>query len=200
MAATYYVWGANLTFRLGDYELANQHAERANALSFKPFAQYGFSVRIQTEALIAMARARLDQRHARQACKIGKFVWKKLKSYEVDCPENFSFKRSMVEAELRSLKKRRHNQSDVQQIVALYEKAVQDAFQQGFTHEAALARELAGDFMHREGNETNAKRYWEQAYRLYRTWGATKKAEQLRSKTGPLEFDGAPVESPVVRD
>lgn len=180
---TYFVWAANLAFRFGDYELAYSLAQQADRFHFKPFAQFGFSVRLQTDALTAAALARLGRMSPRKARKICKSVWKKMKSWEADCPENFFCKRSMVEAELKSLK-HRHSQRESDKILSLYNAAVQDAVDHGFIQEAALASELAGDYLQTRGIDAKSKEYWEQAYRFYIKWGGMHKAAHLAAKTG----------------
>jgi len=61
----------------------------------------------------------------------------------------------------------------------LYDRAIQHAKAHGFTHEAALANELAACLHADRDSQTPARGYMAEARRLYEVWGASAKVAQL---------------------
>ncbi len=60
-----------------------------------------------------------------------------------------------------------------------YDQAIDGAIKTGFVEEAALACEMAGDFMNRCNDHEHARNYWSEAQTWYLEWGATEKATQV---------------------
>ena len=67
-----------------------------------------------------------------------------------------------------------------------FDLAIQLASRAGFTQDAALANELAGEAMLRANERHQASEYLTRAYSLYTEWGAQAKVEQLVAKHGLL--------------
>ncbi len=177
---SYMSTNANLAYRFGEYHRAEDLAESSRRLKYDHIASYNScSVRL-FEALISISCARLG-RERRKNCNIARQGLKKITSWAADCPENFSYLQKMLEAELRSLKPQKGVNVWTH---ALYNQAITEATKEGFTQHAALACELAGDYLYRQGELVSAKQYWVEAHSKYMTWGATVKAAELRNKTG----------------
>ena len=110
------------------------------------------------------------------------FNQKQLKKWAKYAPENLLHKWHLVEAERcktngKSLKAMRH-----------YDKAVTLAKVNGYTHEEALANELAAKFYLTKGYERIAKTYMKEACYLYTLWGAKAKVDQLNKKYSELLY------------
>ncbi|GET41262.1 hybrid sensor histidine kinase/response regulator [Microseira wollei] len=100
--------------------------------------------------------------------------------WTVHAASNFQHKYDLVEAE----KARVLGQTLV--AMELYDLAIQGAKEQGYTHEEALANELAGEFYLCLGREKIAKTYLTEAYYGYTCWGATAKIQDLESRYSQL--------------
>ncbi len=68
--------------------------------------------------------------------------------------------------------------------MSLHDEAVVGAVNHGFTLDARWLVSLLVISKSRHGNAVVANKYWERAYGLYLTSGATSKAAQLVAKTG----------------
>jgi len=81
----------------------------------------------------------------------------------------------LVEAELARIK------GENNLAAAYYDKAIQTAEEHEYTHECALACELAAKFYLASNRKTLAKFYLEEAYYYYTKWGAIAKLKHLES-------------------
>ncbi len=98
----------------------------------------------------------------------------KLQKWAQHVPENYQVKYDLVCAEFARVK------GEVTVAMRLYEQAIEQAWQQGFLQEAALANELAGEFYLQLGHPKIAKIYLTEAYIAYNNWGALAKGHALR--------------------
>jgi predicted ATPase/GAF domain-containing protein len=101
------------------------------------------------------------------------FNQKQLKKWAKYAPENLLHKWHLVEAERcktngKSLKAYRH-----------YDRAIKLARENGYTHEEALANELAAKYYLTSGYNRIAMAYIKEACYLYAIWGAKAKVDQL---------------------
>ena len=64
----------------------------------------------------------------------------------------------------------------------LYEQAAQQAKKQGYPHHAALAHEQRARLLVELRRETSAVAAFKEAIRMYKTWGAKLKAEELENE------------------
>ena len=67
-----------------------------------------------------------------------------------------------------------------------YERAIAHAREHGFTHEEALANELAARFYIGRGSNTPARAYLMEAIDAYADWGAQAKADHLEAELGDI--------------
>ncbi len=102
-------------------------------------------------------------------------VWKR------KCPENFTCKYLLIEAELARINGR------VEKALELYLKAITETKIQGFVHIEALGNELLGKFYLTRQGPLEAKSRLTEARNLYIAWGALAKADHL-SKQYPSLF------------
>jgi hypothetical protein len=164
-----------------DYELAQQHVEHRRNLEFAPLGSYISVVVRFKEALICTSRARLTidvKKNIRNAST----VLKLMRRWARHCKENFLHKKQLVEAELLSLKKPRQSSSRL--ILTLYNQSIEGALREEFTQEAALACELCGDYLNRQGERVQAATFLKKAQDLYLNWGASEKVAHLCQRNG----------------
>src|SRR5262245_32596862 len=89
---------------------------------------------------------------------------------------NFNHKYQLVKAELCFALGKYYKAMEY------YDRAIEGAIKQSFTHEEALAKELAGDFYLARGRPRLAHEYLREAYGAYIRWGAVIKLQQLEPK------------------
>jgi len=68
-----------------------------------------------------------------------------------------------------------------QRVRRLFDRAIAAASKAGFMHDAALAKELAGEYFLRMGDISWAQHYLQASCDLYQSWGADAKVRQLES-------------------
>ena len=91
---------------------------------------------------------------------------------------NFENKHLLLLAECQ------YTQGDMEKAAATFEASIKSAKEHKFTHELALAFELAGYFYKDRGDETTAINMLKKAHEAYVEWGAIGKAKLLRQSTG----------------
>ncbi|MEO8764222.1 MAG: adenylate/guanylate cyclase domain-containing protein [Ginsengibacter sp.] len=96
-----------------------------------------------------------------------------LKKYEKFCPCNFSHKILLLEAEYQYL----DGNNEAAKI--LYDKALKSATENGMTNDLAYCWERAGRFFLNTKQELLANFYLQNAYRVYKRWGAEAKLKQM---------------------
>lgn len=115
------------------------------------------------------------------------------------CPENFSCRHFLVEAEIARITGRELEAADS------YEKAIAAAIENEFTQVEALANERAGRFWLARGNDRIAGMYLNEAHGGWHRWGAKHKIELFEKEfldyflpgveAGRPALDQVPVES-----
>jgi PAS domain S-box-containing protein len=120
-----------------------------------------------------------------------------LEIWAENCPENFETRAALVRAEIARIEDR---ELDAER---LYEQAIRSARANGFTHNEALANELASRFYAARGFEKIARAYLQDARCGYLRWGADGKVRQLEQlhpylrdppvSASPTTTIGAPV-------
>ncbi len=100
----------------------------------------------------------------------------KMQVWAFHAPMNYQHKYDLVEAE----KARVLGQNE--KAIALYDRAILAAGEQGYIQEEALANELAAEFHAARGSHKIAQFYLTEAYYGYIRWGATAKVNDLESK------------------
>jgi predicted ATPase/signal transduction histidine kinase/tRNA A-37 threonylcarbamoyl transferase component Bud32 len=100
----------------------------------------------------------------------------RMKHWAYHAPCNFQHKYDLVEAEkARVLGK-------IGEAIALYDRAIVGAREQGYVQEEAIANELAAEFHLALGSERIGLFYLTEAYYCYIRWGATAKVKDLEEK------------------
>ncbi len=173
----HYTFATEVAFLFRDIELAEQLVVKRRNLKFELFHSYQYKACIFKEALICIAQARSSSRK-RQLVKNAKKHLHRVTKWAGICQENFSNKQLLIEAELLALKPSRTVKALT---VARYDESIEVALREGFVQEAALASELCGDYLNRQGSvyKARASSYRHTARDLYTKWGATEKASQL---------------------
>ena len=118
----------------------------------------------------------LDDRRQKQALRKVTSNQKKMKNWALHAPSNFQHKYDLVEAEKARVK------GDDFKAIEYYEQAIKGAKEQEYTHEEALAQELAGEFHLARGREKMGQFYIIESYYGYIRWGATSKIADLESR------------------
>jgi PAS domain S-box-containing protein len=98
---------------------------------------------------------------------------RQLETWAQGCPENFENRAALVAAEIARIEGR-HLEA-----MGLYEQAMRSARENEFTHNEALAHELAGRFYLDRDFETNGLAHLRNARLGYALWGADGKVAQL---------------------
>jgi len=109
------------------------------------------------------------------------------------CPENHKHHYCLLRAEW--LRSRRPDAKHYAKAMDLYEQAIEQAREQGFMLEEALACELAGRLYLDWNKPGIARTYLQDAYARYRDWGARAKLAQLR-QLYPHELESRPRDLP----
>ena len=99
-----------------------------------------------------------------------------MKNWAHHAPSNFQHKYKLVEAEKARV------QGNYAKAMDNYDEAILGAKKQGYTHEEALANELAGEFHIARGKENIGTFYILEAYYGYIRWGAIAKVKDLESR------------------
>ncbi len=100
---------------------------------------------------------------------------KQIRKYEKYCPSDYSHKIFLLEAEYKYL------EGDNEAAKILYDKALKAATQINITGDLAYTWERAGRFFVNTKQDLLANFYLQNAYRVYKRWGATAKLKQMES-------------------
>ena len=98
-----------------------------------------------------------------------------IRKYEKYCPEDYSHKILLLEAESKYL------EGDNEEAKILYDKALKAATQTNITGDLALTWERAGRFFMNTKQDLLANFYLQNAYRIYKRWGALAKLKQMEN-------------------
>ena len=159
-------------------------ATRAEALlwtspTFIVMADYRFYAALARLAQFDEASA--DERHS--ILMIIETHRKMLAVWAENCPETFSNRAALVEAEIARIEGR---ELDAER---LYEEAIHSAREYGFVQNEGLTNELAGRFYAARGFEKIAHAYLQDARYCYLRWGADGKVRQLERSHPQLRED-----------
>jgi tetratricopeptide (TPR) repeat protein len=101
---------------------------------------------------------------------------KVMRVWSLSCPENFLGKQLLVEAELAAVLKKRT------EAYSKYYLAIIQSRDSGMIMQEALANERAGKFCASIGDKETARKYFNEALRLYKAWGGTAKYKHLEAE------------------
>ncbi|MCP4130439.1 MAG: hypothetical protein GY754_05610, partial [bacterium] len=139
---------------------------------FIPMYYFYFSL-----AMLSCYR-RVDRKTQRKYLKQVKFNRKKIELCAHHAPMNHLHRYYLVEAELERVRAR----TDENRAMKLYEQAIREARKNGFTHEEALANELAAQYHFSRNYKKIAELYLSNAYTCYARWGIPGKLKQLEEE------------------
>jgi PAS domain S-box-containing protein len=170
----YWIRQLELRFFARDYHGALAAASKARALlwtspSIFETAEYEFYAALAVAALLPAGPAPLQEE--RLNVLIGH--QQRLKAWAENCPDNFETREALVAAEIARIEGR------LLEAERLYEQAIRAANVNGFVHNEAIAKELAGRFYAARGFDTIAQAYVREARNAYSRWGAVAKVRQL---------------------
>ncbi|MDO9553376.1 ATP-binding sensor histidine kinase [Rhodonellum sp.] len=151
-----------------------------------------FSHAFYTALSIAACYEELDEVEQKQQLKVFKKYLKDMKHWETGCPENFGQHAQLLEAEGYAMA----NQFGKAQLS--YERSIQMAAQNKFTHVEAIANERAAILAAKNQMGKQSRNYMEEAWDVYARWGAHAKClqlevsypELLKSRSLPEELEG----------
>jgi predicted ATPase/signal transduction histidine kinase len=141
------------------------------------FSQVGATESVYWEGMIAAARhdeAPVEERAALAARVIRSR--EKLDRWALHCPPNFRHKELLLSAELARVEGRELD------AMTFYDQAKESARAGGFTHQEALAAELAGRLHLQKGRSSLAAFYLKEARGAYARWGALAKVRALEAR------------------
>jgi len=172
MLAIYYVYKAQTLFILGKTQEAYDTLQLATPyaptiLSFTAFFDHNFYTSL-------LNLQKYETTKEQTVFEVVQTNQESMKVWAENCPENFLHKYQLVEAETARIKKKKWHI-----IVELYEQAIENAQQNGFIQDAALANELCAKYFLSIGKNKYASLHIVEAYQFYNQWGATAKLRQL---------------------
>ncbi len=152
--------------------LALQHIKRVAGTVFE--IQFCFYDALVQVALIDRG---LGSKQRRKAFRTITKYSTTLSRYAEQTPMIFLNKYYLVEAE-----KNRINAKPMHKILSAYKKAIYYASQHELKHEEALAKELAGRYFEKMGDNISATGYYREAQYCYELWGASAKNRWIEQK------------------
>ncbi|MGG6295514.1 trifunctional serine/threonine-protein kinase/ATP-binding protein/sensor histidine kinase [Leptolyngbya sp. AN02str] len=166
-----------LSYLYGRYEDAIEAAKEAEPTlpanaGFFPIIQYYFYYPLSLAALYPTANAE----EKNQYWKILQQHQQTVKTWADHCPENFLHRYLLLSAEMARLT------GNYAGAIEGYDRAIAAANVNEYTHEAALANELAAQFYLNWGKERIAQDYLIEAYYGYSRWGAKAKVADLETR------------------
>lgn len=166
-----------LSYHFGELEAAKEHAAEARKLLEAVLAKFEIPNHHFYEALTHLELARKTKGTTRLG-HLWKAKWplSKLKTWSKTAPQNFQHKVDLIEA----VKLLVDNKSSDARV--FFDKAIAGALENEFTHEAALAYELAGRSCVEDGMDSLASYYLKAAHTTYREWGGLAKSELLEQQ------------------
>jgi len=169
-----YFYAMDVAYMFGDYDHAARMAHENRDVSKAPSAHIMFPELRCKEALVTFALAR-QGRTKPKSLRLAKKKVRLFKKWAERSPRSYSQKAKLLEAELASLKV----VANPEVVYGLYDEAIALAAKEGFTNDAAVACERAGDFRDSCGDTEGAISMWKRAVDLYNKWGVKAKGKAL---------------------
>jgi predicted ATPase/signal transduction histidine kinase/tRNA A-37 threonylcarbamoyl transferase component Bud32 len=162
-----------------NYVLQNQAAAVENTELARIYAGSGAGLMLSAvycfyDSLVLLAQC--DQAETPQRSQILQTVIANqniMQQWAASAPMNYQHKADLISAELARIEARLYD------AMALYDRAIQGATQNGYIQEAALANERAANFYLAQGKKHIAQGYMTDAYYGYVQWGAIAKVNHL---------------------
>ena len=163
-----------LCYLFGDYNAAIHHAKESRTLLEAVLSKFEIPNHHFYEALSMLALyTKSNSSDKRKYMSRIKKNMRQLKKWAKDAPENFQHKYNLLKAERMNVLGQIHKAS------LFYDKAIKGAAKNYFTHEEAIAHELAGNFYLKQKSEHLAEYYLKASYNAFREWGAKAKLIKL---------------------
>lgn len=174
---TYYLFKIQLYYLFGDYKNALNTSEKAmkNLESIIGYIFYAQHIFYNSLAITAVYD-KLCEKEQKWYFKILKRNQHKMRKRSDDCPENFSHKYLLVNAEIARLK------GNDKEAMILYDKAIKSAGENEYIQDEAIANELTAKYYLSTGGEKIAAVYINEAYQKYKCWGADRKTNSLKKQ------------------
>ena len=119
--------------------------------------------------------SRKDRKTQRKILATVKANQVQMKIWADNCPENFLHKYLLIEAELGRI--RQHKKWKV---IAIYQRAIEEARVSDYIQNEALANELAANFWIESDQKKFAEIFFFSSIQRYEEWGAYRKSEMLK--------------------
>ena len=167
-----------LAYIFGRYEVAAQMYQRCfeNGLPKHLMSRFGVCSCVFYGGLTALEMANIDPNNPKWL-SVFEDSMSKMKKWAMAAAWNCEHKLALLQAE------KLRNVGD-QGAVEAFERAARLANEHGFLHEAAIAYERCGIFLLAMGSGSSARNQYNKAYDAYLRWGALRKCEDIRDKTG----------------
>jgi predicted ATPase/signal transduction histidine kinase/ActR/RegA family two-component response regulator len=161
---------------MGDYEAALEAAELGapHAMVALAFLVDGEQIFIHSLAILAALPA--EPQRARDLLLELDRNQAILDHRAEHAPANFRHRHTLIEAERARLRE------DVRRAMALYDRAIEGAREQGFVRDEALASERAASFYDEIGHAKIGRAYLQDAYQAYARWGTQAKIRRLEEQ------------------
>lgn len=167
-----------LHYLFGNYEIAVHYAELAER---EPVGEYGGPLAVPLTvfygalARLALCREATADERERLLRKVAAGQ-KKMQVWASHAPDNYLPKFHLMEAERSSLL------GDDDGAIEHYHRAIETAQAQRFTHDEALANELAAEYWQRKGRQAFAVPFLRRAHECYTEWGCYAKSAQMEKQ------------------
>ena len=172
---SYWCWGRiQLAYYFGQYEIAYSLLGPYARLSAIDTAYFTTSIRVFFTGLTACALFRKTRKW--KYLKQAKQATKEMKVIMSTRGLNNLHRYLIMQADLLTC-----TNGALVDIKKAFDKSISTAGKAGFTQDAALANELAGEFFLKKGDDFWPHQYFSRAMELYREWGASAKIEQLKA-------------------
>jgi histidine kinase len=172
----YYLAKMRLHYLFGEYEKALEYVAPAQAVMYAStgYVYYADTNFLHSLVLLALTRTAGPETRAAHLSTV-EANQLQLKKWADNAPDNYAHKYALIEAEQIAFTDDKRAASDG------YDEAIRQAHERGFLHDEALTNELAGRYYLDIGKPKLARPYLQDAHQLYLKWGATAKAQQLKT-------------------
>lgn len=153
--------------------LAERFQESVKGTAIYPLLYYYRSLAISDFAVNSTVKKSILKRVKKDIDQLGKF--------EKICPQYYSHKKVLLEAEYQYLK------GDMETAKIFYDKSLKLATENNMISDLAIGWERAGQFFINTKQDLLANFYLQNAYTAYKRWGADAKVKQMESRYAQIK-------------
>lgn len=164
-----------LAYHFSDFKIA-ESLTRGASLLYHNLSSLGAAFGRMYHSLVLLERASSSKACKRHRIHVVRRNLKAMYKWSKSCPENFLGKQFLVEAELAAVLNK-HPEAKTK-----YYMAIIQSRDSGLLWQEALANERAGKFYFKIGEKSEAINFFEEARRLYKTWGGIAKLEHFETE------------------